>query len=227
MIVNMSNIRKVPLITGETYHLYTRSIAGFEIFSTAESYQRLILALNYYNGAQIQQRMSDYIKLTPKAKEKFDNTVKNDPIVQIIAYCLMPTHIHLVVKQIKDRGISLFMSNVLNSYTRYFNTTHKRRGPLWESKFKNVLVKTDEQLLHLTRYLHLNPSSAGLISNPEEWRYSSYDEYLGLSPKISICNWGGTLDIIPIEYQKFVSGRVTYQRALSRIKHLLIVNYTG
>jgi putative transposase len=79
----------------------------------------------------------------------------------------MPTHIHLVLRQLKDGGISKFMSNILNSYSRYFNIKHNRKGPLWEGRFRKVLVGSDEQLLHLTRYVHLNPVTACLVDKPK------------------------------------------------------------
>jgi putative transposase len=115
------------------------------------------------------------------------------------------------------------MSTILNSYTRYFNTKHKRKGPLWESRFKSVLVETDEQLLHLTRYIHLNPVTAFLVDKPEEWKASSYNEYLlKVSGSDRTCNYDGILDIEPSSYRKFVEDRISYQRELAKIKELLI-----
>ncbi len=78
----------------------------------------------------------------------------------------MPTHIHLILKQLKEDGISAYMSKILNSYTCYFNRRTKRKGPLWESRFKRVEVTSDEQLLHLTRYIHLNPVTAHIVEEP-------------------------------------------------------------
>jgi len=116
------------------------------------------------------------------------------------------------------------MGNVLNSYSRYFNTKHKRGSPLWKGKFKNVLVETDEQLLHLTRYIHLNPTSAGLVKKPEEWPYSSYLEYLGKIKKMDrICSYEDLMDISPSSsYKNFVESRISYQRELEKIKHLIL-----
>lgn len=223
----MSNVRKVPLATGETYHVFTRSIAGFEVFRSEQCFKRFVQTMIHYNHPRPQQRLSDYLQLSPGVQQKTDNLREEDPLVQIIAFCLMPTHIHLALRQVKDGGISIYMRNVLDSFTRYFNTLQKRRGPLWESKFKNVLVESDEQLLHLTRYIHLNPSSAGLVAAPEDWQYSSYHEYTGKGHVTGLCNWENVLEIDSLSYRKFVTSRVSYQRALSRIKHLLIDNYTG
>lgn len=140
----------------------------------------------------------------------------------------MPTHLHLTLFQNDKNGISKLMNNVLNSYTRYFNTRFKRKGPLWETRFKNLLVKSNDQLLHLTRYQHLNPVSAGLVNRPESWQWSSYREYIGeVKVDYSICNFEKLLDINPKEYQEFVNDRIAYQKELSRIKHLLLEEHSG
>jgi putative transposase len=135
----------------------------------------------------------------------------------------MPTHLHLVLKQLRAHGISQYIGRLLNSYSRYFNKRYERKGPLWESRFQSLLVESDEQLLHLTRYLHLNPVTAGLVESPETWEYSSYREYLGLvSKEEGACNYSGLLEIGPLAYQRFVCNRIDYQRKLARIKNLLI-----
>jgi len=139
----------------------------------------------------------------------------------------MPTHIHLVLKQVVDNGISKFMAKVLNSYSRYFNCRHHRKGHLFEGKFKNVLVKDDEQMLHLTRYFHLNPTTAGLVKKPEDWFHSSYSEYIGKNKEDSICDFKEIISIKPAQYRKFVHDRIDYQKKLSLIKHLLIDDYSG
>lgn len=133
----------------------------------------------------------------------------------------MPTHIHLVLKQTQPAGISIFMGNILNGYTRYFNTKHHRKGPLWESKFQNVLVENDEQLLHLTRYIHLNPTSAGIVEKPQDWKFSSYNEYLN-NVDYPICQFKDLLEFQPKKYKEFIQDRIAYQRELTIIKKQLI-----
>lgn len=213
--------RKIPLVNGEVYHVLNKSIAGYEIFNTQADYLRMMHLLRYYQK-ETQIRFSDFI-LLKGAKIGFNaylaenNADKND-FVQIIAYCLMPTHFHLILKQLENDGISKFIGNILNSYTRYFNIKHKRRGPLWEAKFKNVLIENDEQILHLTRYLHSNPTTASLVKKPEQWFYSSYKEYLGTSGELALCDYKDLIDIDPKSYRKFVNNRISYQRELAKIK---------
>ncbi|MDH5769475.1 MAG: transposase [Nitrospirota bacterium] len=216
-------MRKYPLIEGKVYHTFTKSIAGFEIFRNELDYQRMGSMLSYYKVENPPVKFSIFSDI--KNKEFFyqRHFYSKDNLVEIIAYCFMPTHIHLVLLQLKKDGISIFMSKVLNSYTRYFNIKNKRKGPLWEGRFKNVEVGTDEQLLHLTRYIHLNPVTANLVEDPRDWSFSSYKEYLGEKQlEENICNYSRLLDIVPQDYKKFVSSRKEYQRELAELKELFL-----
>uniref|UniRef100_A0A7C4NYZ4 Transposase IS200-like domain-containing protein n=1 Tax=Thermodesulfobacterium geofontis TaxID=1295609 RepID=A0A7C4NYZ4_9BACT len=203
----------------EIYHVFTKSIAKFTVFLDHKDYARMIELLKYYKNKPI-LKFSDYKKL--KETKVYYNSVKSEtPFVEIIAYCLMPTHIHLVLQEISPSGISEYMRIVLDSYTRYFNKRIGRKGPLWEGRVKRVLVESDEQLLHLTRYVHLNPVSAGIVEKPEDWVYSSYREYIGME-KEKVCNKEKFFDFSKKEYKKFVEDRIDYQRSLEIIKHIIL-----
>lgn len=203
------------LVTGEIYHIYSKSIAEFVIFNNDVEYSRMKETMLYYQTERQHVNFAKFIETEVKQE------AGGEKLVDIICYCPMPTHLHLTLKQLKDKGISNFMRHVLESYTHYFNTKHNRKGPLWENRFRRVLVKTDEQLLHLTRYIHLNPATAYLVNKPEEWAYSSYMEYLS-SDKPKICAYSEVLDIKPVSYKIFVEDRVSYQRDLAKIKSLIL-----
>ncbi len=216
-------MRKDKLVEGQVYHVFTRSIAGYKVFNNNSEYERMQNLIQYYQAYKPAVKFSRFLRLPKDIKENLNNDkeIRDNKLVEIISYCLMPTHIHLVLKQIKENGISIFMGRLLNSYTKYFNIKHGRKGPLWESKFKNVLVETDEQLLHLTRYVHLNPATAKLVENPADWQVSSYKEYVDQNV-IGICSYGDILDIKPNEYKDFVEDRIGYQRELAEIKALML-----
>ena len=219
-------MRKEPLVTGEVYHVFTKSIAGYRIFNNDVEFSRMLNVICYYQRQKLELKFSDFIRSANVKTKHFPlrkwESGDEEKLVEIIAYCLMPTHIHLILKQLKENGISTFMRKILDSYTRYFNTKHKRKGPLWEGKFQNVLVKTDEQLLHLTRYIHLNPVTAYLVDKPEDWPMSSYQEYLSNISNSRISKYDGILDIEPKDYQKFVADRIGYQRELTKIEDLFL-----
>jgi len=215
-------MRKEIFKTGYLYHVFTKSIAGYRIFRGDEDYSRMIEMLRYYKYERPPMRFSVYQEAIEKGITSINNELSSkDTLVDLIAFCIMPTHIHLILCQLKENGISLFMQNLLNSYSRYFNVKYERKGPLWQGRFKGILIETDEQLLHLTRYIHLNPTSDGLVDHPEDWSYSSYNEYLG-SLLNGLTNFNRYLVIDPATYKTFVDSRKDYQQRLSEIKHLCL-----
>ena len=218
------------MVTGQFYHIYSRSIAGFIVFNNPDEYSRMIDIFSLYQYRDFNHKYSRFADLdfTLQAEIRTDLEKSSSKYVDIVAYCLMPTHLHLILKQSEDGGISTFISKTLNSYTRYFNIRHKRIGPLWEGRFKNVFVENDEQMIHLTRYIHLNPSSASIVNYPIEWPHSSYGEYIELDSVLNpICLYREILDIVPSEYKRFVNDYKDFQRNISEIKKHLIDNYTG
>ena len=214
-------------VTGQLYHVYNRSIANYIIFNDDSEFSRMTKALRYYQFNARTLQLSKFIRLSKTKREGFTTSLNDlnpngEKLVEIIAFCLMPTHYHLTLQQLADSGISKYISNVQNSYTRYFNTRHRRKGPLWEGKAKRVLVKTDDQLMQLTRYIHLNPTTSYLTENPERWQFSSYNEYISKDIQYPICNSSKLLDISPDKYKTFTEDRISYQRGLAEIKKLLI-----
>ncbi len=221
--------RKNPLSTGNVYHILNKSIAGYKIFTSYKDYSRMTQMWQFFAVEDKElprfARFLEIAGIQNKSFEElfFDRTKDSGKAVQIIAYCIMPTHFHLILKQLKDDGISTFVGNFSNSYTRYFNTKYKRRGRLWEDKFKNILIESNEQLLHLTRYIHLNPVTAGLVDDAEKWKYSSYSEYLKSNEFEShVCEFEDILYINPSEYMKFVKDQKDYQKELARIKKVAL-----
>lgn len=226
----MVQTRKDPLKNDQCYHIFSRSIAKFVIFNNSSEFERMCRLIELYRFNNICYRYSDFNDFSVATQKTMLNrlSAKNDVLVEIIAFCLMPTHIHLILKQVAHRGISKYIGRVFNGYSRYFNVKHKRTGPLWSGRFKNILISNDDQLLHLTRYIHLNPTSAGLVKCPKNWSYSSYDEYTQTSKNnLGICKFQKIINKNPKEYRKFVEDGKSYQRQLSMIKNILIDNYSG
>lgn len=215
-------MRKEKLAEGSIYHIFSKSIAGYIIFNDNNEYARMLEGMRFY---QMGKPLLSFARFCECSKEKqyvMSKATQGENQVDIIAYCLMPTHIHFILKQKKEEGISFFMKNLLNSHTRYFNKKHGRKGPLWEGRFKNVLVDDDKQLIHLSRYIHLNPVTTHIIENPTEWKHSSYKEYLGIPNEKPICHFKDLINIGPEDYSEFVKDHIAYQRELALIKKLIL-----
>jgi putative transposase len=138
----------------------------------------------------------------------------------------MTNHYHLLMEQSADNGISKFVGNVQNSYTKYFNVRHQRKGPLFLSAFRCKLINTEAQFLHLSRYIHLNPFTAYIIKDIEklkDYPYSSCPDYFGQLPprRITYTSMLNRAFRNPVVHWDFVANQADYQKQLAHISHLL------
>ncbi|MBU2592290.1 MAG: transposase [Patescibacteria group bacterium] len=219
--------RNTPLVNGSFYHIYNRSIDLKPIFAGKPNLKRFIALLDYY---RFPDSLFSFSRLNglPKDERKnyLDKLSKNTPpSVEIVCFCIMPNHFHLLAKQRQSKGISVFLGNIQNAYTRYHNLKHQRVGPLLQGTFKSVLIETEEQLFHLSRYIHLNPYSGRIVEKIEKlfsYPYSSLPQYLG--KEIGFCQTKTLLSHFKNkkEYRNFLISYAKEQRALQKIKHLLL-----
>jgi len=106
--------------------------------------------------------------------------------IEIHAYCLMKNHYHLLLKTPKG-NVSEAIRHLNGLYARYFNRERKTDGPLFRSRFKSTIVSNDEYLIHVSRYIHLNPVRANMVKMAEEYQWSSCSLYLNISRAPSWC----------------------------------------
>ena len=178
----MPSNRKVVFANGEYYHIFNRGVEKRPTFTTKYEFLRAVDSINFYRFGNLPIRYSKYLSLDKNKKAEFLKNLNDKELqVEIVAYCLMGNHFHLLLKQLKENGIVKFMAKFTNSYTKYFNTKHERVGPLFQGVFKAVHIESDEQLLHLSRYVHLNPVTNFKIKADElgSYQWSSYPQYLG------------------------------------------------
>lgn len=209
--------RIFPFVNGYFFHIFNRGSEKRSIFESRRDYQRFLKTLKYYQLAGPKPKFSHFPSLLVK---ELDESKK---IVNIVAYCLMPNHFHLLLTPLKNGGITEFMSKVSNSYTKYYNTKYRRVGPLFQGEFKAVTIEDDEQLIHVSRYIHLNPISSNLIKNLAQYDWSSYLEYLG-QVSDGFCDKEEVLGQFKDHrfYEQFVLDQVGYTEELELIKHQLL-----
>ena len=157
--------RPIPLVAGTYYHIFNRGNNRQTIFFERENYMFFL------------DRIREYLlELIPDADSSEDGQIA---ATTIVSYCLMPNHFHLLVCP-HDSDLSNRMQRLSISYTKAINKRYQRVGALFQGPFQAIPVQTEEYLLHLSRYLHLNPVFAGLVHRAEDWPFSSYRDYLGL-----------------------------------------------
>ncbi len=222
----MSAARKLIFSNGEIYHVFNRGVEKRRIFTDKREHKRAQELLWYYSHEAPQTRYSFYVKLPPAIREThFSSLIRQRKKITILCYILMPNHFHLLVRQDLDHGIAEFLADFSNSYARYFNTKNKRVGPLFQGNFKAVRIESTEQMLHVSRYIHLNPVSSYLIklSDVGSYPWSSLGEYLqGRNPSISTP--GIVLSHFPSteRYLAFLNDQAEYAQTLEQLKHLAI-----
>lgn len=192
-------------ITSEFYHTILRAIDDNLIFKDVNDYYRGIFSIYEFNNAnpvEIWRRRRD--RIVEKKKEKkwevgsptISLPDKRDRFVDILAFCFMPNHIHLLLKQIRDNGISKFMQKVGGGYGRYFNDKYKRKGYVFQNRFKSVHIKDDNQFKTVVPYIFANPialielnykekgiqnhSIDDAVKFLEDYKWSSYQDCIGI-----------------------------------------------
>lgn len=220
--------RDIPLVTGEIYHIFNKGVAGQPTFKTKRDYNRFLETMFYYQNEDVPIRFSKLMTLPSKQQLEILHYLgrKRQFIVDILTYCLMPNHFHLLLRQVKSSGIAKYAANTTNSHTRYFNTKNEREGPLFKGKFQAVRIESEEQLLHVTRYIHLNPYSSYVVKTLDDlfsYPYSSLRKYLGLEKNQPIENKTVLGYFKSTEaFKRFTLDQADYQRQLERIKHLTL-----
>ena len=207
------------LAPGEIYHVYTRGVEQRDLFLADSDRQRfLALLLHCLPQGPIQS-----YSLAQRSGVAARLPAAGNGLVDLLCYCLMTNHVHLLIRENVAGGTSLYMRRLLTSYACYFNRKRERSGSLFLHPFKATLVDEDEQFLHLSRYIHLNPYVAHIIEDPFDYQWSSLRNYTG--PWLSLISCHDTLlsDLMkPREYRAFVTDEADYARSLADIQHLVI-----
>ena len=141
-------MRNLPFANSGYYHVMNRGVDKRTIFGGTKDYQRFLNGMIAFN---------DVDRCSPISLSKLEITASQNPYVHVLAYCLMPNHFHLLLKQVSDRGVSEYLRRIGIGYTTYFNKKYERTGCLFQGPFKAISVETDSYLTHLSRYIHLNP----------------------------------------------------------------------
>ena len=207
--------RKIHFVNNQYYHIYNRGVEKRDIFVTDKDKARFVHDIYQFNDTAPAQKF-DLFQIGARSSEYR----KRDCLVNILCFCLMPNHFHLILEQLKDNGISLFMQKSAG-YTYSFNLKYDRVGPLFQGGYKAILIDNENYLLHLSRYIHLNPVE---LIEPEwkekdvkDWqkvneflenyRWSSYLDYIGKKNFPSVINKKLLEDYFSSsdEYRKFVN----------------------
>lgn len=177
----------------DRYKTYYKG-AFYHIFNRGNQKQNIFLE---------DQDFSIYLRRLRRYKEEY--------CVSLLVYILMPNHLHLLVRQNTSVPIYKFISPLHTSYSIYFNKKYERIGHLFQGRYKQRVIRREEDLLHLSRYIHINAVEAGLAGKPEDYVWSSYPDYIDkrggtLVDKSFVL---GILGDSPQRYREFVEAEIS------------------
>ncbi len=191
------------------YHIYNSGVENRAVFRDSSDYEMFLQYLLIYTAPKTLVS-SRYPHVAPRllAKNLSEHII-------VVAYCLMPNHFHLLFRQKTKGMLSKLMKQVINAYTTYFNTKYKRAGALLRGRYKSVLIESDYLLLQMIRFVHLNPSVAGLCESPAEYRWSSYKHPLSGNEVMGRFGSAG-------KWEAFHIDSASYTLNIPKIRHLMI-----
>lgn len=193
-------MRVQPFIAGHFYHIYVHTVSGLMLFRDDYERKRFLNVMFSANGEMTLPRLDRSDDLNSVWGTRDGKIKLGKPLVKIVCFCLMPTHLHLLLGEIEDGNISRYMHRITVSFAKYLNLKRERRGHVFESKFHSKLLATNEYLLRASCYIHLNPKDVrGWHNREHQYYWSSYQDYIGNN------RWGRLLTSEPI-FSQFKSG---------------------
>jgi REP element-mobilizing transposase RayT len=165
--------RKTQFINGEYYHIYNRGVGKRDIVSDTNDKFRFLHSLNIFNTTESVGSVFDYNMRVKRKKGK-----PGFPLVEIAAFNLLDNHYHLVLKQLVDGGISMFMKSLGGGYAKYYNEKYDRVGPLFQGPFKASSFLCEDKLVRIVAYVNLNHVVHKFGTSNFKWGMrSSWEQY--------------------------------------------------
>src|ERR1700683_3976666 len=178
-------MRNITISVDEHYHVCNRGVGKQAIFRNRSDYARFLFLIlhmqsphGFFNISRYIHHFVQHSVLNIDSAEA--GNVCRDRYVELVGFCLMPNHFHLILKEVEENGIAQYMQRVLNGYAKYYNTKYKASGHVFQGPYRAVHVRTNEQLLYLSAYVHRNPRELPSWKMKEhEYTWSSYQDYIG------------------------------------------------
>lgn len=204
--IELGAMRNIQISVDEYYHVYNRGSHKRAVFHDTRDYARFLFLILYFQSPVGFDQVSRYVHRFVQHRvfdiDKTDTAkIVGERYVELVSFCLMPNHFHLILREVRGDGIARYMQRVLNGYTKYYNTKYEVSGHLFQGPYKAVHIENNNQLLHLSAYIHRNPRELPRWKGGErKYGWSSYQDYVNKN------RWGELLCINLILEQFKVAG---------------------
>ncbi|MFA5095096.1 MAG: transposase [Candidatus Paceibacterota bacterium] len=161
--------------SGSIAHIYNRGNNKKKIFFDEQDYRAFLFRLGLCLGFTEEELNKEKLIAIPYSRIRITNINKNN--FKLHTFCLMPNHFHLLIEQVGDIPISKLISKVCASYSKYINNKYDSAGHTFQDCFKAVLMENNPQLMWTSAYIHMNPVKDRLVKTPEDYKWSSYQDF--------------------------------------------------
>ncbi len=213
----------------EYFHVYNRGVEKREIFVDVADYLRFCEILREFNttrNVSIEKRRRE------SAKNRIGSTLlagKVEPIlyqheeklVEILAWCLMSNHYHLLLRPLVEGGVAKFMTKINTGFTMYFNKRYERSGHLFQGRYKHKEIDTESSLLYVSAYIHLNPVRANICQSAEQYPWSSCKDFVSdYQGRVNVDK--DFVGVSADEYKIFINGLTEKYEKIVAFEEMLI-----
>ena len=162
---------------GSIVHIYNRGNNRENIFHDEQDYRAFLFRLGLTLGFGEKELLAHPLTSVPYSRIRITDSKKG--CFKLYAFSLMKNHFHILIEQCSDVSISKLILKAFTSYAKYVNKKYSRVGHIFQDQFKSVLIESDSQLMWTSSYIHMNPVKAGLVKSPDQYKWSSYNDYVG------------------------------------------------
>ncbi len=171
----MRNRDYKTFVAGELFHIYNRGNNKEKIFWDDQDYKAFLLRLGLSLGFK-EKELDHPLFLLPYSRIRITNTHLGD--FKLHAFCLMPNHFHMLLEQCSNVKISKLLLKICTSFSMFVNKKYRRVGHVFQDCFKAVHIESNSQLMWASNYIHMNPVKDRLVKTPDQYKWSSYNDYV-------------------------------------------------